>query len=155
MCEIFCGKSLKKELSIDTTFDPCYFSWDSPFNGVSIQNTIRFDEWLQWKKLTFMMSLFVNKCDFRLTLIFVPQNQTQRIETEDVVLLWSLLSLNQLPTASWSFLSVLCQMVSSLLFYLHGSLCAHIVDLPIVIPFPPFSPPQANPFPHFWPISNN
>ena len=31
ICEIFCGKSLKKELSIDTTFDPCYFSWDSPF----------------------------------------------------------------------------------------------------------------------------
>jgi len=28
---MFCGKSLKKERSIDTTFDPCYFSWDSPF----------------------------------------------------------------------------------------------------------------------------
>ena len=26
ICEIFCGKSLKKELSIDTTFDPGYFS---------------------------------------------------------------------------------------------------------------------------------
>jgi len=26
----FCGKSLKKGLLIDTTFDPCYFSWDSP-----------------------------------------------------------------------------------------------------------------------------
>ena len=31
ICEIFCGKSLKKELLIDTTFDPCYFWWDSPF----------------------------------------------------------------------------------------------------------------------------
>ena len=26
ICEIFCGKSLKEDLSIDTTFDPCYFS---------------------------------------------------------------------------------------------------------------------------------
>ena len=32
ICEIFCGNSLKEDLSIDTTFDPCYFSWDSPFN---------------------------------------------------------------------------------------------------------------------------
>ena len=32
ICEIFSGKSLKEELSIDTTFDPCYFLWDSPFN---------------------------------------------------------------------------------------------------------------------------
>ena len=32
ICEIFSGKSLKEDLSIDTTFDPCYFSWDSPFN---------------------------------------------------------------------------------------------------------------------------
>ena len=31
ICEIFSGKSLKEDLSIDTTFDPCYFSWDSPF----------------------------------------------------------------------------------------------------------------------------
>ena len=31
ICEIFCGKSLKVDLLIDTTFDPCYFSWDSPF----------------------------------------------------------------------------------------------------------------------------
>ena len=31
ICEIFCSKSLKEDLSIDTTFDPCYFSWDSPF----------------------------------------------------------------------------------------------------------------------------
>ena len=31
ICEIFCGNSLKEDLSIDTTFDPCYFSWDSPF----------------------------------------------------------------------------------------------------------------------------
>ena len=29
--EIFSGKSLKEDLSIDTTFDPCYFLWDSPF----------------------------------------------------------------------------------------------------------------------------
>ena len=31
ICEIFSGKSLKEDLSIDTTFVPCYFSWDSPF----------------------------------------------------------------------------------------------------------------------------
>ena len=31
ICEIFSGKSLKKDLPIDTTFAPCYFSWDSPF----------------------------------------------------------------------------------------------------------------------------
>ena len=37
MCVIFCGKSLKKELWIDTTFDPCYFSWDSPFK----ENTLK------------------------------------------------------------------------------------------------------------------
>ena len=30
--ETFSGNSLKEDLSIDTTFDPCYFSWDSPFN---------------------------------------------------------------------------------------------------------------------------
>ena len=35
-CEIFCGKSLKEDLSIDTTFDPCYFSWDSPFKFVIV-----------------------------------------------------------------------------------------------------------------------
>ena len=29
--ETFSGNSLKEDLSIDTTFDPCYFSWDSPF----------------------------------------------------------------------------------------------------------------------------
>ena len=29
--EICCGKSLKENLSIDTTFNPSYFSWDSPF----------------------------------------------------------------------------------------------------------------------------
>ena len=34
ICEIVCGKSLKEDLSIDTTFDPCYFSWDSPFNKI-------------------------------------------------------------------------------------------------------------------------
>ena len=32
--EIFCGKSLKEDLSIDTTFDLCYFSWDSPFKEI-------------------------------------------------------------------------------------------------------------------------
>ena len=31
ICEIFSGKSLKEDLSIDTTFDPCYFLWDSTF----------------------------------------------------------------------------------------------------------------------------
>jgi len=33
ICEIFCGKSLKEDLSINTTFDPCCFSWDSPFKA--------------------------------------------------------------------------------------------------------------------------
>ena len=31
ICENFSGNSLKEDLSIDTTFDPSYFSWDSPF----------------------------------------------------------------------------------------------------------------------------
>ena len=31
ICEIFFGKSLKEGLSIYTTFDPCYFSWDGTF----------------------------------------------------------------------------------------------------------------------------
>ena len=31
ICETFSGNSLKEDLSIDTTFGPCYFSWDSPF----------------------------------------------------------------------------------------------------------------------------
>ena len=31
ICETFSGNSLKEDLSIDTTFDPYYFSWDSPF----------------------------------------------------------------------------------------------------------------------------
>ena len=31
ICEIFPGKSLQEDLSIDTTFDPCYFSWDSTY----------------------------------------------------------------------------------------------------------------------------
>ena len=31
ICEIFSGKSFKEDLSIDTTFDPCYFSWESTF----------------------------------------------------------------------------------------------------------------------------
>ena len=33
ICEIFSGKSLKEDLSIDTPFDPCYFLWDSTFKG--------------------------------------------------------------------------------------------------------------------------
>ena len=33
ICETFSGNSLKEDLSIDTTFDPCYFSRDSPFNS--------------------------------------------------------------------------------------------------------------------------
>ena len=37
VCETFSGNSLKEDLSIDTTFDPFYFSWDSPFNeGINI-----------------------------------------------------------------------------------------------------------------------
>ena len=32
ICETFPGNSLEEDLSIDTTFDPCYFLWDSPFN---------------------------------------------------------------------------------------------------------------------------
>ena len=39
ICETFSGNSLKEDLSIDTTFDPCYFSWDSPFNQQSLGNT--------------------------------------------------------------------------------------------------------------------
>ena len=35
ICETFSGNSLKEDLSIDTTFDPCYSLWDSPFNKVS------------------------------------------------------------------------------------------------------------------------
>ena len=31
ICEIFSSKSLMEDLSIDTTFDPCYFSWDRTF----------------------------------------------------------------------------------------------------------------------------
>ena len=31
ICETFSGNSLKEDLSIDTTFDPCYFSCDSTF----------------------------------------------------------------------------------------------------------------------------
>ena len=31
----YSGNSLKEDLSIDTTFDPCYFSWDSPFKGLA------------------------------------------------------------------------------------------------------------------------
>ena len=35
ICETFSGKSFKEDLSIDTTFDPCYFLWDSPFKVFS------------------------------------------------------------------------------------------------------------------------
>ena len=31
ICETFSGNSLKEDLLIDTTFDPCKFSWGSPF----------------------------------------------------------------------------------------------------------------------------
>ena len=34
ICETFSDSSLKEDLLIDTTFDPCYLSWDSPFKGV-------------------------------------------------------------------------------------------------------------------------
>jgi len=37
ICETISGNSLKEDLSIDTTFDPCYFSWDSPFNDPSLR----------------------------------------------------------------------------------------------------------------------
>ena len=33
ICEIFSGKSLKEDLLIDATFDPCYFSWESTFKN--------------------------------------------------------------------------------------------------------------------------
>jgi len=48
---MFCGKSLKKELSIDTTFDPCYFLWDSPFKG-SVSRVLR------WVLLYIIQKLF-------------------------------------------------------------------------------------------------
>jgi len=44
--ETFSGNSLKEVLSIDITFNPCYFSWDSPFN-ITI--------W-KWKEATFFIS---------------------------------------------------------------------------------------------------
>jgi len=31
ICETFSSNGLKEDLSIDTTFDPCYFLWESPF----------------------------------------------------------------------------------------------------------------------------
>ena len=33
ICETFSGNSLKEDLSIDASFDPCYFLWDSAFKG--------------------------------------------------------------------------------------------------------------------------
>ena len=40
ICETFSGNSLKEDLSIDTTFDPCYFSWDSPFNMQNVDKAL-------------------------------------------------------------------------------------------------------------------
>ena len=40
--ETFSGISLKEDLSIDITFDPCYFSWDSPFRTKMDDTLIRF-----------------------------------------------------------------------------------------------------------------
>ena len=48
---------LKEDLSIDTTFDPCYFSWDSPFkkflerDNQKIRGRFRYlwlDQWQSW-----------------------------------------------------------------------------------------------------------
>ena len=36
ICETFSRNSLREDLSIDTTFDPCYFLWDSPFKSASL-----------------------------------------------------------------------------------------------------------------------
>ena len=44
ICETFSGNSLKEDLSIDTTFDPCYFLWDSPFNAVLVNYIFYFQE---------------------------------------------------------------------------------------------------------------
>ena len=38
ICETFSGNSLKEDLSIYTTFDPCYFLWDSPFKYLAFWN---------------------------------------------------------------------------------------------------------------------
>ena len=42
ICEIFPGKSFKEDLSIDTTFDPSYFSWDCPFKANNLWGKNRF-----------------------------------------------------------------------------------------------------------------
>ena len=63
--EIFSGKSLKEDLSIDTTFDPCYFLWDSTYKW-SIRPCIAYlnEEELNWqtfeifqKKVTVLCNL--------------------------------------------------------------------------------------------------
>ena len=45
-------QAVLKYLSIDTTFDPCYFSWDSPFKAFiqKCQNpcTLRYTEYLEF-----------------------------------------------------------------------------------------------------------
>jgi len=48
ICEIFCGNSLKEDLSIDTTFDPCYFSWDSPFKCFLFWILVNCQVFLPW-----------------------------------------------------------------------------------------------------------
>jgi len=42
ICETFSGNSLKEDLSIDTNFDPCHFSWDSPFKLSLICNITKY-----------------------------------------------------------------------------------------------------------------
>ncbi len=33
-------RSLKEDLSIDTTFDPSYISWDTPFKSIKYYRTL-------------------------------------------------------------------------------------------------------------------
>ena len=40
ICEFISSKSLKEDLSIDTTFDPCYFLWDSTFKDAGKGQTL-------------------------------------------------------------------------------------------------------------------
>ena len=51
ICVIFCGKSLKEDLSIDTTFEPCYFAWDSPFKSTKPNRG-------KWKSLSLLVLEF-------------------------------------------------------------------------------------------------
>ena len=48
ICETFSRNSLKEDLSIDTTFDPCYFSWDSPFKKAKKNSGIDFGNIKNW-----------------------------------------------------------------------------------------------------------